>query len=254
MAASNSTQRFSSRVDNYVLYRPGYPPEVLETLQRDCGLTSSSVVADVGSGTGLLTKVFLDNGNSVFAVEPNQDMREAGERSLGGYPRFTSVDGTAEATTLPSHTVDLVTAGQAAHWFDLAQARAEFARILKPNGWAVLVWNERKTASTPFLVEYENLLVACGTDYSQVRHERTTERIGSFFDPASYQSKTFQYRQTFDYASLQGRLLSSSYTPLPSDSRYAPMLSELRRLFDTHQSGGHIAFEYETRMYYGQLA
>src|SRR5215470_11011072 len=161
MAASNSTQRFSSRVDNYVLYRPGYPPEVLETLQRDCGLTSSSVVADVGSGTGLLTKVFLDNGNSVFAVEPNQDMREAGERSLGGYPRFTSVDGTAEATTLASHTVDLVTAGQAAHWFDLAKARAEFARILKPKGWAVLVWNERKTASTPFLVEYENLLVAC---------------------------------------------------------------------------------------------
>jgi SAM-dependent methyltransferase len=254
VAATNPTQRFSSRVDNYIRYRPGYPPEVLKTLLDDCGLLASSVVADIGCGTGLLAKIFLDHGNPVLGVEPNREMREAGERLLQSYPHFTSIAGTAEATTLSPHSVDFITAGQAAHWFDLAQARTEFVRILKPRGWTALIWNERKTDSSPFLVDYENLLLAYGTDYAQVRHERTTDRISSFFNPTPFESRIFQYQQQFDYESLQGRLLSSSYTPLPSHPNYAPMLAELRRLFDAHQSGGRVAFEYETRMFYGQLA
>lgn len=254
MAVQDPTQRFSSRVDNYVRYRPGYPPEVLELLRRACGLTPDSIVADIASGTGILTRMFLENGNRVFGVEPNHDMRKAGEQLLAGYPRFTSIAGTAEATTLPGCSVGFVTAAQAAHWFDREKARREFIRILKPGGWTVLVWNERRTDSSAFLRAYEALLLAHGTDYQDVRHERTTAEISGFFAPSPYQEQVFEMVQEFDYPALEGRLLSSSYTPQPGHPNYEPMLKELRRIFETHQVKGCVSFEYDTRVYYGKLA
>src|SRR5882724_9726235 len=151
MPAKDATQRFSSRVDNYVRYRPGYPSEVLELLKAECGLKPNTVIADIASGTGILTRMLLENGNPVFGVEPNPEMRKAGEQLLTGYPGFTSVAGGAEATTLDDHSVDIITAAQAAHWFDRERARSEFVRILVPGGWTVLLWNERDTDSTPFL-------------------------------------------------------------------------------------------------------
>lgn len=114
----DSTQRFSTRVANYIKYRPLYPPAVLETLGQRCGLTDRSIIADVGSGTGILAEMFLRNGNTVYGVEPNREMREAGERLLVDYPNFHSIDGTAEATALEDGNVDFVTAGQAFHWFN----------------------------------------------------------------------------------------------------------------------------------------
>lgn len=254
MSVTDPTERFSSRVGNYVRYRPGYPPQVLETLKQDCGLTSSATIADVGSGTGLLTRIFLENGNQVFAVEPNREMRAAGERLLAHYPGFRSVAGLAEATTLADHSVDFVTAAQAAHWFDRSRARHEFVRVLKPAGWTVLVWNERSTDSTRFLRDYEQLLLTFGTDYSEIRHEHTTSKLNTFFAPASFQARVFHNQQEFDYSDLQGRLLSSSYTPQPDDPRYEPMLKELRRIFDLHQHEGRVVFEYSTGVYYGQLS
>jgi SAM-dependent methyltransferase len=180
-------------------------------------------------------------------------MRQAGERLLAGFPRFTSVAGTAEATTLPDAFVDFVTAAQAAHWFDRKQTRREFVRILKPEGWLVLLWNERLTDSTPFLRAYEQLLLDYGTDYADVRHESTTDSVNEFFDPAPYQERTFPMRQEFDYAGLEGRLLSSSYAPGPGHLKHAPMLKELRRIFDVHASSGQVAFDYTTRVYFGRL-
>ena len=250
---TNSTLRFSSRVDNYVRYRPGYPPEVMELLKRECGLTPESVVADVASGTGIFTRMLLEHGCRVFAIEPNAEMRQAGEQMLSGYPQLSSVAGTAEATTLADHSVDLVTAAQAAHWFDRENARREFARILKPGGWCVLIWNERRTDSTPFLRDYEKLLLAYGTDYQDVRHENTTAGIDGFFAPSPFQTRVFEMKQHFDYAATEGRLLSSSYTPGPEHVNYEPMLRELRRIFDAHQSGGRVALEYDTRVFYGRL-
>lgn len=247
----DSTQRFSSRVENYVRYRPSYPPEVIETLARECRLTRESVIADIASGTGIFTKLLLEHGNQVFGVEPNPDMRQAGEEFLKSYPRFTSVNGTAEGTTLPDASVDFVTAAQAGHWFDAAKSRKEFARILKPNGWLVLLWNERKIDSTPFLRDYEQLLLQYGTDYEQVRHEHTVVR--DFFDPSPFQEHIFELRQEFDYAGAEGRLLSSSYAPGPGHPRCEPMLRELRDIFDRHQQNGGVAFEYITHLYYGQL-
>jgi SAM-dependent methyltransferase len=254
MVVQDPTQRFSSRVENYVRYRPGYPPGVLEHLRRECGLTPGSIVADVASGTGNLTRMFLENGNRVFGVEPNDDMRKAGEQILADYRHFTSVAGTAEATTLPDHSVDIITAAQAAHWFDREKARREFVRILRPGGWTVLVWNERRTDSSAFLRAYEAMLLAHGTDYQEVRHERTTAEISGFFAPSPYQEQVFELVQEFDYPALEGRLLSSSYTPQPGHPNYEPMLKELRRVFDQHEVNGHLCFEYDTRVYYGKLA
>jgi len=254
MPVQNATQRFSSRVDNYVRYRPGYPREVLNLLKKDCDLATESVIADIASGTGIFTQMLLENGNRVFAVEPNAEMRRAGEEFLRSYPRFTSVAGTAEATTLPDHSVEIVTAAQAAHWFDREKARGEFIRILKPGGWCVLLWNERRTDSTSFLREYEQLLLTYGTDYEEVRHERTTAEIAGFFSPTPFELSTLEMRQEVDYAGLEGRLLSSSYTPTPEHENYEPMLRELQRIFDEHQTNGRVSLDYNTLVYYGQLS
>ena len=253
MPASNATSRFSDRVENYVRYRPGYPAEALQVLKMECGLTSAHVIADIASGTGIWTRMLLENGDPVFGVEPNAEMRGAGERLLAGFPKFTSVAGTAEATTLPDASVDFVTAAQAAHWFDRAASRREFARILKPGGWLVLLWNERVTDSTPFLRDYEQLLLTYGTDYAEVRHENTTELLHEFFEPSPFQERTFATRQEFDYSGVEGRLLSSSYAPGPEHPNHAPMLRELRHIFDKHAVAGRAAFDYKTRVYFGRV-
>jgi SAM-dependent methyltransferase len=247
------TARFSDRVENYVRYRPGYPPEVTDLLRTECGLQPKHVIADIASGTGIFTKLLLDNGNPVFAVEPNAGMREAGKRLLAAYDQLTPVAGTAEETTLPTGSVDFVTAAQAAHWFDRDRARREFVRILKPSGWCVLIWNERGTATTPFLRDYEELLLTYGTDYQEVRHERTTAVIHEFFAPSTYQGLAFELRQQLDYEGAAGRLLSSSYAPLEDHPNHGPMMRELERIVRAHAHHGLVEFEYNTRVYYGRL-
>jgi SAM-dependent methyltransferase len=250
----NPTQRFSGRVENYVRYRPGYPQELIELLAEECGLTASSVIADVGSGTGILSEMFLKNGNTVYAVEPNPQMRHAGERLLQAYPNFQSIEGAAEATTLEDKSVDFVTAGQAFHWFDRARARSEFLRILRPGGWTAFVWNERRTDTTPFLVDYEKMLVEYGTDYEAVNHTNVDEDvIYRFYAPGDFRLKVFKSRQIFDFEGLKGRLLSSSYTPEEGHPGYRPMLEELERIFQEHALNGAVAFEYDTKIYYGRL-
>ena len=250
----DSIERFSSRVENYIQYRPHYPRAVLETLTQECGLTPDARIADIGSGPGTLTELFLENGNVVYAVEPNPAMREAAEQLLAQYPGFRSIAGRAEATPLPDASVDFVTAGQAFHWFDREQARVEFARILKPGGWVVIAWNERETESTPFLAAYEQLVRRFGTDYPKVDHRQITpEILGRFFGPQGFRSKRFPNSQSFDYAALEGRLLSSSYAPERGHPNHEPMLAELKKLFEAHQENGRIRFEYVTTMHYGRL-
>jgi ubiquinone/menaquinone biosynthesis C-methylase UbiE len=253
MPASNSTSRFSDRVENYIRYRPGYPPECLRVLQEGCGLKPEDVVADIASGTGIWTRMLLEHGNRIFGIEPNPEMRRAGERLLTKFPGFTSVAGKAEATNLPDASVDFVTAAQAAHWFDRPKARREFARILKPRGWLVLIWNERITDSTPFLRDYEQLLLDFATDYQEVRHERTSDAVHEFYDPATYHERVFAMHQEFDYAGLEGRLLSSSYAPAPGHPQHVPMLQQLRRIYQQHAVGGRVTFAYHTRLYFGRL-
>ncbi len=208
----DSTKRFSDRVENYVRYRPTYPEGVLAILREETGVSAASVVADVGSGTGFSSDLFLRNGNVVFGVEPNAAMRRAAEERFVGNANFHSVAATAEATTLKTSSVELVVAGQAFHWFDAERVRQEFARILQPGRWVVLVWNARRTDSTAFLRDYENMLQRFGTDYQAVRHENIDEeKLRKFFADEKFTFRTLANEQRFDFVGLQGRLLSSSY-------------------------------------------
>jgi SAM-dependent methyltransferase len=256
MAIEDSTRRFSSRVADYVRYRPGYPAEIVEILKSDCALTESSVIADVGSGTGFLARIFLENGNRVYGIEPNKEMRMAGEQVLKDWRGYSSVAGTAEGTTLTARSVDFVTAGQAAHWFHRESARREFLRILRPGGWLVLVWNDRATDSTPLLYAYEQLLQSHCPEYGEVRRldVRTVSDIESFFSPAPMRARKFLSHQVFDFEGMKGRLLSSSYAPQEGHPNHVPMLNELRAIFDRYQTGGRVIFTYETRMYFGQIS
>jgi SAM-dependent methyltransferase len=255
---ANATTRFSDRVADYINYRPHYPVEILDLLAANCGLTPESVIADIGSGTGFLAELFLDNGNPVVGVEPNREMREAGEAYLADYGRFTSMDGTAEATRLPRQSMDFVLAGQAFHWFDRDKTRAEFRRILKDDGVVVLVWNDRslvaKHDSTPFLRDYEDLLQRYATDYNEINHKNVQDP--TIFEPffgGKFQEAAFDNFQHFDFAGLMGRLHSSSYVPGKDHPNYAPLAARAREVFDRHQVRGVVTFKYDTRVYYGPM-
>ena len=249
---TGSTQRFSHRVANYVRYRPSYPRAILGVLEQ-CGLTPAWVIADIGSGPGNLTRLFLDHGNEVYGVEPNSPMREAGERLLAGYPRFVSIEGTAEATTLAASSVDLVTAGQSFHWFDPQATKQEFRRILRPPHWVALVWNERQLNATPFLAAYERLVQEYATDDTSVGQGTTVDPsvLTSFFGTEGYSITTVGNTQVFDFDGLRGRLLSSSYAPEPGHPRHQAMLADLHHLFDRHQAQGYVTVSYDTRVYLG---
>jgi len=249
----NSTERFSTRVENYVKYRPHYPPAVIELLQSECGLNRSSIVADIGSGTGILSELFLQCGCSVFGVEPNREMREAGEKLLRDYPNFKSIEGTTESTRLENQSVNFITAGQAFHWFNRGNAQSEFKRILKPHGWVVLIWNNRKTDSTPFLKSYEELLLTHGTDYQQVNHRQIDDKsLEQFYAPNPMRKAVFKNEQRFDFEGVKGRLLSSSYVP-ESGAKLDEMLKALREIYNTYQRGGEVMIEYDTTIYYGNF-
>lgn len=248
-----TVERFSDRVENYVKYRPTYPAEILQLFRDEMNLQSDSVVADIGAGTGISAKMFLENGNRVFGVEPNTAMQNAAVEFLKGYSQFTLVDGTSESTTLDNGAVGFIVAAQAFHWFKHEETRKEFRRILKDKGFVALIWNERQLDSTDFLREYESFLHQYATDYKEVRHENVSkEVIGKFFQ-TEFQQRTFQISQIFDYAGLEGRLLSSSYTPTAEHPLFAAMIKELKRLFTKYEKDGRIHFLYDTNIYYGRL-
>lgn len=253
---TDPTQRFSSRVENYVKFRPGYPPQVIDALRTHCSLRADSIIADIGSGTGILTGMFLKNGNRVYGIEPNAEMRAAGERFLAEYANFTSVPGSAEASTLPHASVDFIVAGQAFHWFDRDRTRPEFVRILKPGGWVALIWNSRYSGEncSPFERDYEKLLRDFGTDYEMVRHKDVDlAAIRQFIGSEAVERIVLENRQTFDLEGIKGRLLSSSYAPEEGHPDHAPMLERLREIFRLHQTGGQVAFAYDTEVFCAQL-
>ena len=255
MTFTDAKERFSNRVADYVKFRPGYPAAILDLLRDECGLRAgeSCVIADVGSGTGFLAELFLKQGNRVFGVEPNLEMRLAGEELLREFANFTSIEGAAEATTLAEASVNFVTAGQAFHWFEPLATRREFVRILKPGGWLVLVWNHRRM-DTPFARDYEAMLNRYSTDYGKVRASYPeSSNVKDFFGEVACAERNLSYTQFFDWSGLAGRLHSSSYAPTEDQANYAPMMAELRRIFDAYQEGRRLPMEYETKIYFGQL-
>jgi SAM-dependent methyltransferase len=247
------TTRFTTRVENYVKYRPSYPGAIITLLETECGLTGAPVVADIGSGTGFMAELFLKHGNKVLGVEPNAEMRLAGERLLAKYPAFISVNATAEATTLSDDSVDFIVAGQAFHWFDHAAAKLEFKRILRAGGWVVLVWNGFRVETSAVVRGYHELLVKYGTDYKEVSREIESCDIEALFSPRNFNQARFPFKQVFDFEGLKGRLLSASYAPQPGERGHEEMIADLRTIFDANERDGKVDFDYETEVYYGQL-
>jgi len=254
MTFTDAKQRFSNRVVDYVRYRPGYPAAALETLRKECALRPGHVIADIGSGTGFLAELFLKNGNRVYGVEPNEAMRLAGEEYLASYDGFSSIEGSAESTTLDDSSIDFVTAGQAFHWFEPNAARGEFSRILKSSGWVVVLWNERLTDTTHFLRDYEGLIRKFGTDYARVNESYPREeQMRDFFQHHAYRQEGLPNFQVFDFEGLAGRARSSSYMPAQDHPNFAPMMAELERIFRAHQRDGTVRIEYLTHLYFGRF-
>lgn len=247
----SSTERFSSRVTTYLKYRPSYPKEIIGYLELNAGLKPESIIADIGSGTGFLSKLFLDNGNTVNCVEPNQAMREAAELLLKEYKNFVSRDGTAEITGLTNSSVDFIVAGQAFHWFNPAETKKEFQRIIRLGGKTVLIWNERDIENDEFQKDYEEILTRLVPEYSEVKHtDITIEKIKDFVSPLKLNTAVFNYKQVFDFDSLMGRLLSSSYCPDEKSLLYDEVKNELFNIFNSHMTNGQIEFTYKTKLYW----
>ena len=248
----NSKERFSNRVADYVRYRPSYPKQVVEFVHEQ-GVSPGALVADIGAGTGISAKLFLEAGHSVIAVEPNDAMRTACDEWLGAMPGYSSNSGSAEDTRLGEGSIDLVIAAQAFHWFDLAPTRREFARILRGNKMVALFWNSRLLDATPFLREYEQLLQQFGTDYAKVGEQHSDQEVVDKWFGGAVKTANFSNAQSLSLEALRGRLLSSSYAPKEDDSRHEPMLAALNALFARTNKDGMVEFLYETRVYVGSL-
>ena len=250
---SNVTQRFSDRVENYVRYRPSYPGTLVDSLIENIGLKPHHKIADIGAGTGIFTRLLLDQELQVTAVEPNYAMRGAADLLLGNYPEYHSVNGQSEQTGLENHSIDLITAAQAFHWFVPGKTREEFSRILTPGGHVALIWNER-TLGTPFQDNYEGVLLKYGNDYASINHTNiSAEDVAGFFAPGRVKEYQFDNAQTVDREGLQGRVMSASYSPKPGSPGHPAMVDALDNLFDDHAADGSVILRYITRLYLGSL-
>ncbi len=250
--ADNYSQ-FSRVVENYQRYRPHYPPRVIELLTAACGLTPEHIIADVGCGTGLLAERFLKHGNRVYGVEPNPEMRTAAEDYLRGYATFTSINGTAESTTLDVHSVDMITVGQAFHWFEPAATRREFERILQPGGWVVLVYNLEHDDGTPFAAAYGKLWLQIDPSVDIYARKRP-DSIDQFYGKDACTEHIMPNEQVCDLDGLRGRILSASRSIPPDDPHYPAMLADIEAVFNQYHADGRVTLAYTTRVLYGQLA
>ncbi len=251
----DSTERFSGKADVYERCRPGYPEEWLDDLVRMLGLSCGSVVADVGSGTGKLTRHLMERGLSVYAVEPNDEMRAVAERTLGGYEGFRSRRGTAEATGLDGACADLVTAGQAFHWFDAAAFRKECRRILRNEGRVALVWTSR-VADDPVVLANARLCAEFCAEFkgfSGGMEQEGDSRFRRFFRDGVYEFREYANDLTFDLKGFLGRNLSASYALREGDAGYAAYLDALVRLFESASRDGVLTIPHRTRSYWGAV-
>jgi SAM-dependent methyltransferase len=248
--ALSSSDRFSGRAEAYAKYRPSYPDAAVDLLEARCGLRRGATAVDLGCGTGILSALLLGRGARVFGIEPNREMRTYADLMLRG--EFHSESGTAEDTHMPDRYFDLLVSGQAFHWFDPLRTRVEALRILKPGGWAALLWNERPKGLIPFLEEYEALLRRYAPEYDAVAQLRAQEDGIIRFFGRPPERATFANEQVLDFEGLAGRVMSASYAPMPDRPEHEPLMAGLREVFDRHQRQGKVVFPYQTLVFFGQ--
>jgi len=246
-------RKFDGKGSLYARFRPSYPQELLEYLYDQVGMGRDSAIADIGAGTGKLTRLLLERGSRVYAVEPNPDMRAAAELALKGFARLSLAEGTAEATGLPAGSVDYITVAQAFHWFDRAEFRKECRRILKPWGKVVLVWNCRDERSELVReLECLNRKFCPGfTGFSE--GIRAEGGVFSDFFEGKYTVRRFDHPLYFDQTGFLGRSLSSSYAPKEADENYYAYVLELEKLFDRYRDGTELILPNFTCCYIGSV-
>lgn len=240
---NNNTSRFTGKTDNYKTYRPSYPPEVIAYTESIVKPAADIRIADLGSGTGILTELLVKAGYNVSAVEPNAEMREAAEENLKQYPNFTSIAAPAEHTTLANNSIDLITAAQAFYWFNLKTIKDEFERILKPNGAALLIWNIMRL-DTLFMQSYKAFRKQYEESVQRPLYA-DKEAINRFFDKQVCTEVVFPHSYTLDEDGLKGLLLSSSLVESDNDA----MLKELKQLFDAYAIEGKVEMQYDAKVY-----
>ncbi|GAB4581739.1 MAG: class I SAM-dependent methyltransferase [Anaerolineales bacterium] len=252
---TDTYSHYSRTVEYYSRYRPRYPQALIPWLTAECGLAPGHVIADIGSGTGQMTELFLQHGHPVYAVEPNPDMRRVAENELAAYPQLTSLDATAEATAIPDHCVDLITVGNAFHWFDYARTREEFLRILKPGGWVVLAWNLER-ASSPFGRAFEAFWqkhIDPNEHFTPASERKLPAYIAQFFGEGGFKQHSLDNVQVCDFDALLGVTLSTLKAPQASEPRFAPMAEALQGIFEEFEEAGRVRLEYDTALVWGRV-
>jgi len=249
------TERFSDRVADYVRYRPSYPKGVVDLIVARANISPESLIADIGCGTGIFATLLLETGASVVGIEPNEPMLQAAVSQLGSQSKFSTKHASAEQTGLADESIDAITAAQAFHWFDQPKARAEFRRILKPEGWVFLVWNERKSRGSKFSELYESALRDCSPEYALVGHRNTPDaEVLEWFENLTAEMATFSNAQAIDLEGFLGRAYSSSYVPAAGTREREAITERLTQVFYSCEVDGNIELKYETKVYLGQLS
>jgi ubiquinone/menaquinone biosynthesis C-methylase UbiE len=251
---TNSTKIFSKTTDFYDKARPSYPEELFNFLENKFKINSTHVIADIGSGTGIFTRLWLDRSYHVISVEPNNDMRKIVEESLNHYPYFKSIAASAEATNLETNSIDIITAATAFHWFNLELARSEFKRILKPGGLCILIWNIRDN-TFPIMQDYESMMRLYVKDYNKVvaNHYLYYNEIIDLFNPNRIEISEFSNSQTLNLNAFKERILSTSYSPKLGEANYKKLLLAAENLFNKYQSSKVIKLHYKCICYVGNL-
>ena len=246
----DNTKKFSRKADAYCSARPAYATAFIEELYSKYGFNNNSVIADIGSGTGILTKQLLDNGSTVYAVEPNGQMRVKAETALKSYNNFHSVNGTAENTELKDGSVDFITVAQAFHWFDIEPFKKECKRILKGDGRIFLIWNMRDSSSEISTEQSEICKKYCPDFTGFNGGNRNDEEKISLFFGGKFTRKEYDNPLFYDREKFIKRALSSSYSLNENDENFAQYLKELNILFDKYSKDGFLSVPNKTEVYF----
>lgn len=247
--------KFNGMGKVYSKYRPSYPLNFVDYLFTDVGMSQSSIIADVGSGTGILTRQLLEKGSNVYGIEPNADMRVIAETNLNNFPGFTSVSGSAENTTIDDNSVDYITVAQAFHWFDREKFKKECQRILKPEGKVILVWNTRDNENELVIENYEVNRKYCPNfkGFSDGMYGKTNNDDFSDFFNGEYETKVFLNNLIFDMDGFIGRNLSASYALKSNDAQYNDYVNELKKIYEKYSNNGQLIMPNLTRSYVGNV-
>ena len=247
-----NTERFTGVSPIYDKYRPGYPKAILDILSAEISFSVKDIVADIGSGTGKLSSLFLDNGNIVYGVEPNDKMRSEAERKFQTDRKFISMKGSAEKTGLDEKSVNLVAAGQSFHWFNQSLAKIEFKRVMQPGGHVVLIWNTRRPEGSPLNAGFEDICIHYSNGYHGSGSLGLDEKtIRSFFS-ADFVYRSIKFSQVLDFDGLLGRYMTASYSLKREDPLFPEVVERMQDIFKKYSRDNRVELLYDTEIYIGK--